>query len=82
MTEPNELTIITSKWGSKEIKPTLVISIDALAEILQAERAVVKGDDVARLMGSIHSYAAKADRSERKALDAWETEVECMEEDE
>jgi hypothetical protein len=76
-----EVAIITRKWDGKEHKPTLVISIDALAAILSHENAVISSADVAGLMGSLHTYAAKANQSEQHALDAWETEVEVMEEE-
>ncbi len=75
----NEIAVIMHAWGDGDAKPCLRISFDALARILDNESAVISPDDVSRLMGAFHTYAAQAEGSKRESLDAWEAQVEIME---
>ena len=81
MPEPSEIAILTRKWEGKKLKPTLLISLDALCKILKEEGTIIDVDTLPDLMGSLHAYAVKADRSEQDALNAWDEQVAEMEDE-
>ncbi len=77
----HDVSIEFAFWPAKrgERKPTLYISADALVEFLTREEAVIAPGDIARLLGALHTYAARNDGSDPQALAQWETIVESLE---
>lgn len=73
-----EVFITNQAWGSEK-KPTLVISIDALAEILYNEAGVIAPQDVPAVLCALHGYAAPNKGSTKDGLDAWDKEVVALE---
>lgn len=77
----DELLIQMKSWPNGK-KSTLIISLDTLMTILFNESAIICDEDVAGLLGAIHAYAARTDKSDQKALDLWDDEIKELEDDE
>jgi|SRR4051794_1940104 hypothetical protein len=79
-----DVSIKLNHWPAKRgiEKPTLLVSLDSLVEILYGEPGLIPPGNVPALLGSLHTRAVMAGTSDEVALLAWEIATENLEDEE